>query len=188
MACDLTSKTTFLSMPRLLPTHHLFWTYLCSMWPSFPETNTIKIKGMQSHKHNLGGFPKGLLIMWDWRLYAFIFQARQVEIGRESEGISTERGVQTLGCPSWLSTDSCGLWRKKKKPSHLGASISSCRKGTVRSMALLALTFYKRGHVAVERTVGLGKSWVCLHERLRKTHLIYSGRKQISGCRTGVKR
>lgn len=89
-----------------------------------------------------------------------------------------ERGVQTLGCPSWLSTVSCGLL--VKHPSHPEAFISSCWKGTVRLRALLALTFYKRDHMAVERTVGLVKTWVCLHETLEKTNLTYSGQKQIS--------
>lgn len=57
--------------------------------------------------------------MWDWKLYAFILQARQVEIGRESEGISTERGVQTLGCPpgSLLIPADFG---EKKKPVPSG--------------------------------------------------------------------
>lgn len=34
--------------------------------------------------------------------------------------------------------------------------------------------------MAVEKTVGLGKTWVCLHETLKKTNLTYSGQKQIS--------
>lgn len=66
-----------------------------------------------------------------------------------------------------------------KYPSYPEPFISSCQKGTVRLRAL-ALTFYKRDHMAVERTVGLGKTWVCLHETLKKTNLTYSGQKQIS--------
>ena len=88
------------------------------------------------------------------------------------------KGSPDPGLPSWLSTVSCGLL--VKHPSHPEAFISSCHKGTVRRRALLALTFYKRDHMAVERTVGLGKTWVCLHETLEKTNLTYSGQKQIS--------
>ena len=69
------------------------------------------------------------------------------------------KGSPDPGLPSWLSTVSCGLL--VKYPSHPEPFISSCQKGTVRLRAL-ALTFYKRDHMAVERTVGLGKTWVCL--------------------------
>lgn len=34
--------------------------------------------------------------------------------------------------------------------------------------------------MAVERTVGLVNTWVCLHETLEKINLTYSGQKQIS--------
>ena len=87
------------------------------------------------------------------------------------------KGSPDPGLPSWLSTVSRG--HLVKHPSHLEAFISSCRKGTVRLRALLALTFYKRAHMAEERTVGLGKTWLCLHETLEKTTLTYSGQKQI---------